>query len=94
MILILTVSNFGFSIRLDRNYFPASGVLRFAFSFYFFFFFFFFNARVLAFKRQSVLFMGPTITLLKKIKNRSHGTIHTFKNYFTAYNKELRKFIA
>ena len=29
------------------------------------------------------LFMEPTATLLKKyIKNRSHGTIHTFKNYF------------
>ena len=29
-----------------------------------------------------VLFMGPTSTLLKKIKNESHNTIHTFKNYF------------
>ena len=29
------------------------------------------------------LFMGPTTTLLKKyIKNESHGTIYTFKNYF------------
>ena len=29
------------------------------------------------------LFIGPTITLFKKnIKNWSHGTIHTFKNYF------------
>ena len=29
------------------------------------------------------LFIGPTITLFKKnIKNGSHGTIHTFKNYF------------
>ena len=30
------------------------------------------------------LFMGPTATLFKKkkIKNGSHGTIHTFKNYF------------
>ena len=27
-------------------------------------------------------FMGPTSTLLKKIKNGSHNTIHTFKNYF------------
>ena len=26
--------------------------------------------------------MGPTSTLLKKIKNESHNTIHTFKNYF------------
>ena len=30
-----------------------------------------------------VLFTGPTTTLLKKyIKNESHNTIHTFKNYF------------
>ena len=30
------------------------------------------------------LFMGPTTTLFrkKKFKNVSHGTIHTFKNYF------------
>ena len=29
------------------------------------------------------LFMGPTTTLFrKKIKNGSHSTIHTFKNYF------------
>ena len=29
------------------------------------------------------LFMGPTTTLFrKKIKNWSHDTIHTFKNYF------------
>ena len=30
------------------------------------------------------LFMGPTTTLFRKknIKNGSHGTIHTFKNYF------------
>ena len=27
--------------------------------------------------------MRPTVTLLKNIKNRSHDTIHTFKNYFT-----------
>ena len=27
--------------------------------------------------------MGPRVILFrKKIKNRSHGTIHTFKNYF------------
>ena len=32
-----------------------------------------------------VLFTGPTTTLFRKknIKNRSHGTIHPFKNYFT-----------
>ena len=30
-----------------------------------------------------VLFMGPTAILFrKKIKNGSHGNIHTFKNYF------------
>ena len=30
------------------------------------------------------LFMGPTSTEFckKKIKTKSHGTIHTFKNYF------------
>ena len=30
------------------------------------------------------LFMGPTTTLFRKknFKNGSHGTIHTFKNYF------------
>ena len=26
--------------------------------------------------------MRPTVILLKNIKNRSHDTIHTFKNYF------------
>ena len=31
-----------------------------------------------------ILFMGPTVTLFrkKKLKNESHSTIHTFKNYF------------
>ena len=30
------------------------------------------------------LFMGLTTTLFRKnIKNELHGTIHTFKNYFT-----------
>ena len=30
-----------------------------------------------------VLFMRPTTILFRKnIKNESHGTIHTFKNYF------------
>ena len=34
-------------------------------------------------KRQSALCTGPTTTLFKKnIKNESHGTIHTIKNYF------------
>ena len=56
-----------------------------------FHFFFFFYARVLAFMRQYALFSGsralftrPTSTLFRKknIKNESHGTIHTFKNYF------------
>ena len=34
--------------------------------------------------RQSALFTGPTTTLFWKnnIKHGSHGTIHTFKNYF------------
>jgi len=31
--------------------------------------------------------MGPTVTLLKiYIKNWSHGTIHTFKNYATVFS--------
>ena len=53
------------------------------------FFFFFWEKRVLVAKCSSskscALFMGPTNFFLNKtfIKNESHGTIHTFKNYFT-----------
>ena len=57
------------------------------------FFFFFPTARVskgtksivrILFNTIHALFMGPTVTLFRKknIKNGSHGTIHTFKNYF------------
>ena len=48
------------------------------------FFFSFFAAHVSGDKViVHALFMGPSITLLKKnIKNWSHGTIHEFKNYF------------
>ena len=63
------------------------------FSFFFFFFFFFFNAYNrycsctllhCAGDKVTALLMGPTITLFwkNKNKNRSHWTIHTFKNYF------------
>ena len=56
--------------------FPASGVLRFSFLFLFF-------MNVFQFLKTSTLFTGPTTILLKKkIKNESHDTIHTFKNYF------------
>ena len=36
-------------------------------------------------KRQLSLFThcSSTVHALKNIKNRSHGIIHTFKNYFT-----------
>ena len=52
-------------------------------------FFFFWEKRVSVAKCSSskscALFMGPTNFFLNKtfIKNVSHGTIHTFKNYFT-----------
>ena len=54
-------------------------------SFAFAFFSLFFLACVLEETKFAVhaLFMGLTVTLLKKnIKNGSHGTIHIFKNYF------------
>ena len=53
-----------------------------------FFFFFFFQAAVVDqdFHEQCfcVLFMDPQITLFSNffIKNESHSTIYTFKNYF------------
>ena len=55
------------------------------FSLFFFFFFPFFLAVVIDFHRQNSLFMNSacTVHVLKNIKNGSHGTIHTFKNYFT-----------
>ena len=56
-------------------------VLRFCF------FFFFFELKYLSFSVNSALcalFTDPQISLLSNffIKNGSHGTIHTFKNYF------------
>ena len=38
---------------------------------------------MLLFINYLILFMRPTVTLLKNIKNRFHDTIHIFKNYFT-----------
>ena len=79
--------------RLDSAFFVESCV----FLFFFFPLFYVFQGgrrQNLLFMRQMslfthcfgtvyALFMEPTATLLKKyIKNRSHGTIHTFKNYF------------
>ena len=46
--------------------------------------FFFFSPHLLTFQRQNSLFMNSACTIhaFKNIKNESHGTIHTFKNYF------------
>ena len=58
------------------------GRLHSDFSVFPFFFFFFTCFRETIFT-VAALFMGPTATLFRKnIKNGSHGTIHTFKNYF------------
>ena len=53
----------------------------------FLFFFFFLDAHIVVLETKCTvytLFMGPTTTLFRKknIKNGSHNTIHTFKNYF------------
>ena len=42
------------------------------------------NARLRFFCGSCALFMGPTSMDFSKFffKTRSHGTIHTFKNYF------------
>ena len=71
---------------------PRSLRLRFSSSrFLFFFFFFFFWPAFVDFGRQislvwtvNVLFTycAVIVYILKNIKNRSHGTIYTFKNYF------------
>ena len=74
-----------FSVGLD-----SASVFSFQrFLLFFFFFFSFTRFRETKFTVHNysstvhVLFMGPTATLFrKKIKNRSHGIIHTFKNYF------------
>ena len=72
-------------------------LLRFTFTFQLFFFFFFVKLKcycssllwtvVVTFDREQciyALFMDPQITLFSNffIKNGSHGTIYTFKNYF------------
>ena len=55
------------------------------------FLFFFFSPHLLTFQRQNSLFMNSACTVhalcmhyhtFKNIKNWSHDTIHTFKNYF------------
>ena len=57
----------------------TSGVWRLALCFSFF------QAAYVDFQRQNLLFMNSacTVYVFKNIKNGSHGTIHTFKNYFT-----------
>ena len=74
--------------------FPLNHVFSFFFFFPFFYVFQGGRRQNLLFMRQMslfthcfgivyALFMEPTATLFKKnIKNGSHGTIHTFKNYF------------
>ena len=76
------------------QYFQFSPAV-FAFFFFFYFLFFIFFIHVFQLSRDNMhcslgpmnshaLFTGPTSTLFrkKKFKNRSHGTIYTFKNYF------------
>ena len=69
---------------------PASCFPSFLFFFFLSFFFFFFAFTRLR-ERQMSLFRhysrtvhhySSTVHTLKNIKNASHGTIHTFKNYF------------
>ena len=64
--------------------FRVSCVSASRFSFLFFFFFLAVNVDFSLEQCTCSLFTGPTnITFLQLfIKNRSHGTIHTFKNYF------------
>ena len=47
----------------------------------FLFFFFFFSSPVSAFLGDKIITVYNTVHALKNIKNESHGTIHTFKNY-------------
>ena len=53
--------------------------------FSFFFFFFFLVKSAFVDFSTDALFTDPQITFFSNffIKNESHGTIHTFKNYFT-----------
>ena len=85
------------SLRFSRFTFPAfhvSSISRFLLCS---FLFFFFPTLVSTFRDRihcswtvcalfthcsNTVHMGPTTTLLKKIKNGSHSNIHTFKNYF------------
>ena len=74
---------FGLSIRLDRNYFPVSGVLYFPFFFFLMYTFQLLGDKVHCLCTVHALFAKPTTTLFRKnIKNGFHGTLHTFKIYF------------
>ena len=85
------------SMCLDPHHVYCVCVFCFFFFFFFFFFYAFYfrpgdnyhcsHVITLLFTHCSntiyALFIGPTTTLFKKnIKNGSHGTIYTFKNYF------------
>ena len=65
---------------------PVKKPVRLRLAFSLFFFFFFVCPRFWVGDKVTVhtLFMEPTTTLFRKkyIKNESHDTIHTFKNYF------------
>ena len=57
--------------------------LRFAFYVLSFFVFFFFSCMRFYFRGQEHCWaLFSTVHRLKNIKNKSHDTIHTFKNYF------------
>ena len=71
----------------------ASGILLlFSFSL-----FLFFQANYVDFQRQILLFMNSacTVHIFKNIKNGSHSTIYTFKNYFatifSVFNFQFQK---
>ena len=63
---------------------------RFQFHVFFFFFFFFFSYTwtvtshgfIVQGTKFTIYALFITVYILKNIKNRSHGTIYTFKNYF------------
>ena len=56
----------------------------FAYRVHVFYIFFFFFARICWLWRQIFTHCAYTVYVLKNIKNRSHDTIYTFKNYFVA----------
>ena len=70
-------------------------IKRFVFAFSLFLLFFQKRAMWLwcVFSGSCALFVDPQISFFNKIfiKNRSHGTIHTFKNYFTIVFSVLNK---